>query len=191
MRNEVMLIDILVKTHQWLIEKALLIWIKFESVYHTKFLRPSNLRDINIELQISLLDFTKDELIDKMLKEFNEWYIEKMDNFSKYFSIDEFTTLKGFIQWTEIHLRIDGLDSFKDLFLLINNEKKSKLKGFISFFVNILQVVKTLRFFNSLSLVKLLDIFASSKKYSNFSSSKSFQSKSAQICSSKRILPLL
>lgn len=134
--------------HRWLIEKALLMWIKFESLHHTEFLRPSNLRDINIELQISFGDSTKDEKIDEMFKEFDEWYIEKMDNFSNSFSLDEFTTLKGFIQWTEIQLRIDGLESFKDLFLLISNEKKSKLKGFLSFFVNMLQIVKNLRFFS-------------------------------------------
>ncbi len=135
------------KQHRWLIEKALLTWIKFESLYHTKFLRPSNSREINIELQISLRDSTKEELIDNMFREYDKWYLEVMDNFSKYFTINEFSTLKGFIQWTEVQLDFDGLDNFKDLFLLINNEKKIKLKGFINYFVNMLQIVKTLRFF--------------------------------------------
>jgi len=136
------------KQHRWLIEKALLMWIEFESLYHIEFLRPSNSREINIELQVSLWDSNKEELLDTIFKKYNEWHIEVIENFSKYFSIDEFTTLKEFITWTEIQLRIDGLDNFKDLYLLINNEKKSKLKGFVSFFVNILQVVKTLRLFS-------------------------------------------
>jgi len=133
--------------HRWLIEKALLLWIKFESIYHIKFLRPSNSREINIELQISLWDSNKEDVYKKMFQEYNEWRTNVLENFSKYFSVDDFTTLKGFIEWSEIHLNFDGLDRFKDLFLLINNEKKSKLKGFISFFTNMLQIVKTLRFF--------------------------------------------
>ena len=133
--------------HRWLIEKALLLWIKFESLYHIEFLRPSNSREINIELQISLWDSTKREIITKMFNEYNEWFDNAMENFSNFFSLEDFKILKGFIQWTKIQLRIDKLDAFIDLFLLINNKKKSKLKGFLSFFVNILQIIKTLRYF--------------------------------------------
>ena len=136
------------RQHRWLIEKSLIMWIIFEGLYHIEFIRPSNSREINIELQISLRDSTKDELVNKMFKEYDEWRFEVLDNFSKYFSVKDFTTLKEFITWTEIQLRIDGLNNFIDLFLLISNEKKSKLKGFVSFFVNILQVVKTLRLFS-------------------------------------------
>ena len=146
------------KQHRWLIEKALLMWIKFESIYHTEFLRPSNSRGINIELQVSLWDSNKEEIFETMVKEYNEWSIEVMENFSEYFSIDEFTVLKGFITWTEIQLKIDGLDNFKDLFLLIDNEKKSKLKGFVSFFVNMLQIVKTLRFFSAEFIKAFLEL---------------------------------
>lgn len=139
--------------HRWLIEKALLLWIKFEKYYQIKFLRPSNSHKINIELQISQWDSNKDELYDKMFKKYREWYMEVSKNFSNYFSVDDFNILKGFITWTEVQLDIDGLDRFKDLFLLINKEKKSMLKGFLSFYVNILQIVKTLRFFQE-KLVK-------------------------------------
>lgn len=135
------------RQHRWLIEKALLLWIKLESIYRIKFLRPSNSREINIELQISLWDSNKDDVYKKMFQEYNEWHTDVLENFSKFFSIDDFTTLKGFIEWSAIQLNFDGLDKFKDLFLLINNEKKSKLKGFISFFMNILQIIKTLEVF--------------------------------------------
>jgi len=135
------------KQHRWLIEKALLLWIKFETLYHIKFLRPSHSQEINIELQISLWDSNKEDTYKRMFKEFREWRTEVLDNFSSYFSIEDFNILKGFSEWSEVQLNFDGLDKFKDLFLLIKNEKKSKLKGFLSFYMNILQIVKTLRVF--------------------------------------------
>lgn len=144
------------QTHRWLIEKALLLWIKFEGIYRTKFLRPSNSRAIDIELQISLWDSTKEDTYKRMFKEFHEWRTDVLNNFSTYFSLEDFEILKGFIEWSDIQLNFDGLENFKDLFLIISNDKKSKLKGFLSFFMNILQISKTLRIFSD----KFIKVFS-------------------------------
>lgn len=137
------------QTHRWLIEKALLLWIKFEGIYRTKFLSPSNSRAIDIEPQISLWDSNREEAYKKMFKEFREWRTDVLENFSTYFSIEDFKILKGFIEWSDIQLNFDGLDKFKDLFLLIKNKKKSQFKGFLSFYMNMLQIVKILRVFSN------------------------------------------
>jgi len=62
--------------------------------------------------------------------------------------VEDFTILKEFIEWSDIQLSFDGLDKFKDLFLLLPNEEKSKFKGFLSFFMNMLQIAKILRTFS-------------------------------------------
>jgi len=139
--------SIFFQQHRWLIEKALLLWIKFESIYHIKFLRPSNERNIDIEIQISMWDSDREDTFWRIVEKFNEWRTEVVENFSKYFNIEDFNILKGFREWSEVQLRFDGLDNFKDLFLLIKNEKKSKFKGFLSFYMNMLQIVKVLRVF--------------------------------------------
>lgn len=133
------------QTHRWLVEEALLLWIKFEGIYHTKFLKPSNSQAIDIELQVSLWDSNKEEIYKDMLKKFNDWRADVLENFQTYFSIEEFKILKEFIEWSDIQLDFDGLDNFKDLFLLIKNKKKSQFKGFLSFYMNMLQIVKILR----------------------------------------------
>lgn len=135
------------RQHRWLIEKALLLWLKFESIYKTKFLRPSNSREIDMEFQISLWESHIENKYKKSVQKYYEWYASVLEKFSKYFSIDDYATLKVFLERSDIQLNFDGLDKFKDLFLLINDEKKSKLKGFSNFFMNMLQVVKTLKFF--------------------------------------------
>ena len=138
---------IIYKQNRWLIEKPLLLWIKLESLFGTEFIKPSNLRSINFELQISLWDALKEEMVDKMLQKYYDWNREVFDNFSRYFSEEDLYFLRDFRRETEIQLRVDGMDNFIDLFLLIRNKKKSKLKRFLNYFVNILQIVKTLRFF--------------------------------------------
>jgi len=146
--------------NRWLSEKELILWIKLESLYQINFLRPSSTGEINIVLQTSIWD--KKETGHSMFHEYNEWHNEVIDNFSDYFTIEDYLTLKESIDWLDLHTRFDGLNNFIDLFILINNQKKNKLKGYLSLFANMLQVIKVLRFFSN-KLIKTFPELESKK----------------------------
>ena len=139
--------------NRWLSEKELILWIKLESLYHVDFLRPSSRNKINITIQSTIWD--NKEKVYQMMNKFDEWYNKIMDNFSEFFTSKDFKTVKEFIGWLESHTMFDGLNDFKDLFILIKNQKKNKLKRFMSLFVNLLQIIKVLK----ISSRKLIETF--------------------------------
>jgi len=144
--------------NQWLIPRSLLMWLKVETLYGPPFFRPSNSHHISLDFQIPLGDRLKKKQFDAYLGRHNDWIKKVSNNFTDYFEKDDFYLIQKFRQQTEHYLRLDGLENFIDLFLIIRSQKKRKLKGYLSYFVNILQIVKTLRQFEGLLIEKIPDL---------------------------------
>lgn len=115
-------------------------WIKIESLFNPKFYSQRFSREIGLDWQ------TPDgRLSRKNIDEYYNWQQDIFNNFSKVYKEEDFLEVKEFRVYVERYLSIDGLDNFIDLFLRINSEKKNKLKGNLNYFVNMLEIVKTLR----------------------------------------------
>jgi len=144
--------------NQWLIPRSILMWLKIETLYSPPFFRPSNSHHISLDFQIPFGDRLKKKQFDDYLGRYNDWIEKITTNFTNYFEKDDFYFIQKFRQQTEFYLRLDGLENFIDLFLIIRSEKKRKLKGYLSYFVNIIQIVKTLRRFEGLIIEKIPDL---------------------------------
>ncbi len=144
--------------NQWLLPKSLLIWLKIETLYGPSFYRPSNSHYISLNFQIPFKDRLKNKIFNAFLGRHNDWIKKLFTNFSDYFTKDDFYFIQEFRQRVELYLRMDGLENFVDLFLIIRPEKKRKLKGYLSYFVNIIQIVKTLRRFEGVMIEKIPDL---------------------------------
>lgn len=144
--------------NQWLIPRSILLWLKVETLYGPPFFRPSNSHHISLDFQIPIGERLKEKRFEAYLERHNDWIKKVSIKLTDYFEKDDFYFIQKFRQQTENYLRLDGLEHFIDLFLIIRSEKKKKLKGYLSYFVNILQVVKTLRRFEGLLIEKIPDL---------------------------------
>jgi len=149
---------IIFSQNQWLIPKSILMWLKVETLYGPPFFRPSDSDLIRIDLQIPDDIIPREKEFDKQLNKFNNWIENVTKNFTNYFEKDDFYFIQKFRRRTELYLRLDGLENFIDLFLLIRPEKKRKLKGYLNYYVNILQIVQTLRRFEGLLIENFSDL---------------------------------
>ncbi|MFX1376526.1 MAG: TOPRIM nucleotidyl transferase/hydrolase domain-containing protein [Promethearchaeota archaeon] len=159
--------------NQWLLPKNILLWLKVESLYGPPFFRPSNNHLIRMKLHIPDFLRDRDKEFDRQLKKLNNWLEKQNDNLTNFFQKDDFYLIREFRQHTEVSLRLDGLENFIDLFLLIRSEKKRKLKGYLSYFVNMLEIVRTLRRFEGLLISKISGL-AGEKKKSEWNEPKYF-----------------
>ena len=128
------------KRYNWLTSKFFNFWIKLESIflpsYYSPFLKPSySIYDVNISKREWNKTYNKEEKFRLKL------YKERLD----YFDSEEKRTIRGFI-WSmrNFYHNFNGLDHWSDLILETGRNKKDKLKGIMSYFVNILQIVRTL-----------------------------------------------
>jgi len=167
--------------NQWLIPKSLSMWFKIETLYGPSFYRPSNSHHIRLDFQIPYKDRHKKNQFDSYLRRFNDWIEKTLANFTDYFEIKDFYIIQDFRQRAENYLRMDGLENFVDLFLIIRPEKKRKLKGYLSYFVNIIQIVKTLRRFEGLMIEKIPDLEKEKKETKWYEPKYYFESEEERI----------
>lgn len=136
---------IMLQQNNWLTPERLELWIKIESIFLPHFFKPSSNPEISLNIQLPYSQRRDQEKRNEKIKEINNSFKNFHDNFKKFFDIDEFHKIRDFRQIIEIYLRFDGLEDFIDLFLLIKSEKKDKLKGRLSLFVNFLEIARVLR----------------------------------------------
>jgi len=133
-------LGIMLRQNRWLTPDKLELWIKIESIYQPRFLKPSSVHYKFLEKQASSLNKREESA-----KKINNWYSNLDENFKLILNKEDFHKIKEFRQKLEIYLRYDGLENFIDLFLMIKPEKKDKLKGRLSLFVNMIEFVRVLR----------------------------------------------
>lgn len=167
--------------NQWLIPGSLLIWLKIEILYSPSFFRPSNEQMIRIDFQIPFGERLKEKRFEECLGRLNDWIKKISNNLIEYFEKDDFYLTQKFRQKVEFYLRLDGLENFIDLFLIVSSKKKRKLKGYLSYFVNILQVVKTLRQFEGFLIEKIPELEDEKKEPKWYEPKYYFESESEKI----------
>ncbi len=126
--------------YTWLTPKFFKLWIKLESIFQPKYYSPYliptySIYDINI---------SKSEWKKIYKKEAN--FRKKTKNKElKKFDSEEIKLIQGII-WSmkKIYHDFDGLDDWSDIILEMKRGKKDNLKGILSYFVNIFEVIRTL-----------------------------------------------
>ena len=131
---------ILFGQNRWLIERSLLLWLKLEPLFNPTFYTYRFSREISLDWQV-----LQDKKFNKLADKYYDWREKIFNSFPTFFEEGDFKKVNEFRVRVERYLRIDGLDNFIDLFLRINAEKKNKLKRSPNYFVNMLEIVKTLR----------------------------------------------
>lgn len=131
--------------NRWLIEKSFLLWIKIESLFHHYFYKPSFGPNIRLDYQLPIQIRYNRKKSKEEVENHYKWLDKVRNTISNYFTEEDFNLIREFRQHIEIHSRIDGLEDFIDLFLYIDSEKKEKLKDYLSYYVNIIHIVRTLK----------------------------------------------
>ena len=144
--------------NQWLIPRSLLMWVKIETLYRPVFFRPSRSHDVSINFQIPLEEQLNEKRFEEFLKRHNNWIKKITENLTDYFKKEDYYHIKELRQETERYLHLYGLENFVDLFLLIHSNKKNKLKGYLSYYVNILEIIRTLRKFEGFLIEKIPEL---------------------------------
>ncbi len=124
----------------WLTPKFFNLWIKLESIflpkYYSPYLIPSySIYDVNIP---------KSEW-KKIYKKEDNFRLNLYKKRLKLFDSEEKKTIQG-IRWSmkRVYHDFNGLDDWSDMILEMRRSKKDKLKGIISYFVNIFQIIRIL-----------------------------------------------
>ena len=138
-------LGIILSQNHWLTPERLRLWIKIESIFIPHFFKPSSNPDISMNVQLPYFQRWDQEKRAKKVNEINNAFKNYDENFKDFFDSNEFHKIREFRKSIEIYLRLDGLENFIDLFLLIKSEKKDKLKGRLSLFVNFIEIARILR----------------------------------------------
>ncbi len=128
----------------WLTPKFFHLWIKLESIfppkYYSPYLIPSySIYDVNIP---------KNEW-KKIYKKENDSRQSLYKKRLKIFDSEEKKTIQG-TKWSMKRIYHDfyGLDDWSDIILEMSRSKKDNLKGILSYFVNIFEIIRTLEIAN-------------------------------------------
>lgn len=128
----------------WLNPKFFNLWIKLESIflpkYYSPYIIPSySIHDVNISKSEWKKIYKKEEDSRQNL------YKKRI----KIFDSEEKKIIQSVI-WSmkRIYNDFDGLDDWSDIILEMKRSKKDKLKGILSYFVNIFEIIRNLEIAN-------------------------------------------
>ena len=125
----------------WLKPEVFQLWIKLEAIFSSDFYIPSHLKapiyiKRNIIKKNKVNEAYKKDIFDRR---------EKFDNIQEFFSSEEVKIIIHLLDVFEREHDFEGLDKWFDLIIQINKAKKNKLKGFLSFFANIFEIIRILK----------------------------------------------
>ena len=125
----------------WLKSEVFQLWIKLEAIFSPSFYIPSHLK---APFQIKRNIIRKNDVDDAYRKDIYDRR-EKFENIQEFFSSEEVKIIIYLLDVFEEEHDFEGLDKWFDLIIQINKSKKNKLKGFLSFYVNIFEIIRILK----------------------------------------------
>ncbi len=125
----------------WLTPEVFQLWIKLEAIFSSNFYIPSHLKapvqiKRNIIKENDVNDAYKKDIYDRR---------EKFEKIQEFFSSEEVKIIIYLLDVFEEEHDFEGLDKWFDLIIQINKSKKNKLKGFLSFYANIFEIIRILK----------------------------------------------
>ena len=135
---DILLADALNRS-KWLTDSKLKLLIKLEKVSHFPIFSSSFMKP-------KLLFIDDDCHYIKDWDEVNLWFKKFEANKTNYLDFEEKSELQSLIKSLEMQINnFEGLQEWRDLIGIMNEEAKNQLKGLNSYYVNILELLKSLK----------------------------------------------
>ncbi len=129
------------KSIKWLTIENFQLWLKLESVYNSPLFSPGNTPGIFLRS-----DLRQDDEIQQAYEEEHKRHLVIFSDLKSWFKDDDFKQLEQFhTTFTyDLNSTFQGLDNWFDLLTQISTEKKDRVKGYLSYYLNMFSVAQTI-----------------------------------------------
>ncbi|MBN2157712.1 MAG: hypothetical protein JW776_16815 [Candidatus Lokiarchaeota archaeon] len=170
-KNYNLLREIFYVQYCWLKPDILRLWIRVESFTRPFFYTLGSNPRVNMSWR-KYDPWVRDDNknVQDGISEYNNWYDKKLKSLSSDFSTDDLKTLRDLYKKIECLLvgNFDGLEKIVDILSIIKPSKKKKLKGFLNYLMNLIQISRYLEAFTKIWEKNGLQFPAEKEKATDF-----------------------